>query len=87
MSTKIVFRGDSYKDGGPSYTWSGGLGCWFSSVERGVTMGDVRLIRGALFAAWALRRKPRTFKHEIWWTPITCEKNTPEEMRAFKARL
>lgn len=53
--------------GRQTYEWSGGFGAIFKSWERGVKIGDVRIIENELFYAYYVKRT--WFKKaEIWWT-------------------
>lgn len=95
MTTKLTFSAGQYDIGmGIEYEWCGGLGAWFKSHERGVRRGDVRFIRGALFHAYSVHHMNgmgqwlNPYK-EVTWAPTTDDysQNTPEAMRAFKAKV
>jgi hypothetical protein len=69
---------------GRRYTWSGGFGAIFTSRERGVAAGNVRMIAGELFYAYMVQPSLWPWAGEIWWTQPQL---TMDHVRELKARL
>ncbi len=65
------------------YTWEGVYGCYFSSKERRVKQGDVRVIDGIVFQAryiFAYCKWPWQAP-QISWIPVFTNKPTIDEER------
>ncbi len=74
---------------GVEYEWSGGFGAILKSRERGVKVGDLRMIGEVPFYAYRVDSAGDSWfweKPEIMWT-IPNDFLTPEWIRAFKAAL
>jgi hypothetical protein len=69
--------------GGVEYEWGGGFGAIIKSRERGVKVGDMRMIGGVPFYAYMLHREWQWSKPEVWWS-IPNPHLTSEWIRAFK---
>ncbi len=80
MSKQITLEDNRYVDVGT------GMGCWAKSWERGVKIGDVRVIGRILMYATYV------YPHRFWvsrisWTPVSGEYNTPENLRNWVNNL
>lgn len=51
------------------YEIGGGIGAWAISQERGIKLGDCRVIGEILMHASTIYKRG-FFKTEIWWTPV-----------------
>lgn len=68
------------------YEWEGGFGAVLSSRERGLTVGNTRMIAGVLFHV-AHRQGRRRWRYErVCWT-IPNDAITVDWIRDFKAAL
>lgn len=66
------------------YEWCGGFGAIFTSEERGVRQGDVRMIFEELFYAYMVRRGPLPWsRSRVSWTQPDV---TMEHIREIKAK-
>lgn len=64
-----------FSSGGREYHWRGGFGAVIKSYERGVRVGDVRMIEGDTYYAFMVQ--PRWLRRsEISWSlkPISAER-------------
>jgi hypothetical protein len=72
-----------FDENGRTYYWSGGFGAVVKSFERGVSIGDIRVIAGNRLYVYLLY--PRRFRaSEVCWT---FEKPTIERIRDFRRHV
>lgn len=66
----------------------GGLGQWFTSIERELPSGSVRCIRGMLFQVYMQKKIGGVFcrKFEISWIPVD-HKLESAHLAAFRKRV
>lgn len=69
--------------GGVDYTWCGGMGCIISSRERGLKVGDCRVIADRLFYVYMVHPNSM-FKCNVFWSMPNC---STENVRKFKREL
>lgn len=65
------------------YTWEGYPYCWFYSMERGVYVGHVRFVEGALFYVNNVYAPSKFFQSRVDWKPVRPSKDKD----AFKKRI
>lgn len=64
------------------YTWNGGLGSVFYSVEKGLKKGELRAINGTIFQVFRIEGFSLSTRKVIHWT--TVENIDCEWIRKFK---
>lgn len=70
--------------GDVEYEWCGGFGSVLKSHERGIKVGDVRVITGILFYATYIYKRGM-FDYEVNWIPV--ERIEIGWIRDFKHKL
>ena len=71
---------------GREYTWVGGFGAQFKSIEYGVKEGDTRVIKNKLFYAYTVR-KTGWFKREIGWCYYNETSTNYEEITKLEKHM
>ena len=79
MTEHLTFTSD-----GRIYEWGGGFGAVIISRERGVKVGDVRMIEGEIFHVYMVSNYSWPFNNRVCWTQ---HKLTVEHMRELRARI
>lgn len=75
-----------FTEAGRTYEWLGGFGAIFTSIEKGITVGDVRVVNGEMFYAASVTygcgyRNP----WRGWQVSWTQTRLTIEKIRSIKA--
>ncbi len=78
-----MFENRTFSVQGRTYVWFGGFGAIFKSRERGVGVGDCRVISDWMFYAYCVY--PRRFsRSEVCWTRLDV---TMEEINTIQKRV
>lgn len=73
---------------GRTYTWCGGFGAYFKSLEYRVRQGEMRVILGTIYQARFVRHRWWRRADEVCWTPaIDTDGDLVNRMNLIRRRI